>query len=131
MTSLTSSMISQVERGGISPSIDTLKKIANALNVSVGYFFEDEADAAARILGIPLESKPDQETSDLADLDIAEKLAGRPQAKPESSFSREGCQFLLAQTLISMDPSNLFTMSMTPAAVLAKDFTPILAANAD
>ena len=42
MTGLTSSMISQVERGGISPSIDTLKKIANALEVSVGYFFEDE-----------------------------------------------------------------------------------------
>ncbi|MDD2458680.1 MAG: cupin domain-containing protein [Eubacteriales bacterium] len=44
MTGLTSSMISQVERGGISPSIDTLKKIANALEVSVGYFFEDEAE---------------------------------------------------------------------------------------
>jgi transcriptional regulator with XRE-family HTH domain len=42
MTGLTSSMISQVERGGISPSIDTLKKIANALDVSVGYFFENE-----------------------------------------------------------------------------------------
>jgi len=42
MTGLTSSMISQVERGGISPSIDTLKKIANTLEVSVGYFFEDE-----------------------------------------------------------------------------------------
>jgi len=42
MTGLTSSMISQVERGGISPSIDTLKKIANALEVSVGYFFEEE-----------------------------------------------------------------------------------------
>lgn len=48
MTGLTSSMISQVERGGISPSIDTLKKIANVLNVSVGYFFEDEEEIAAR-----------------------------------------------------------------------------------
>lgn len=47
MTDLTSSMISQVERGGISPSIDTLKKIANALEVSVGYFFEDEETPAA------------------------------------------------------------------------------------
>lgn len=41
-TGLTSSMISQVERGYISPSIETLKKIGNALNVSVGYFFEED-----------------------------------------------------------------------------------------
>lgn len=42
MTNLTSSMISQVERAGISPSIETLKKIGNALNVPVGYFFEED-----------------------------------------------------------------------------------------
>ncbi|MDD2534909.1 MAG: helix-turn-helix transcriptional regulator, partial [Eubacteriales bacterium] len=43
-TSLTSSMISQVERAGISPSIETLKKIGNALNVPVSYFFEEKND---------------------------------------------------------------------------------------
>ena len=42
MTGLTSSMISQVERSGISPSIETLKKIGNALDVPVGYFFEED-----------------------------------------------------------------------------------------
>jgi len=42
MTGLTSSMISQVERSGISPSIETLKKIGNALAVPVGYFFEED-----------------------------------------------------------------------------------------
>lgn len=42
MTKLTSSMISQVEKNGKSPSIETLIKIAGALNVKVGYFFENE-----------------------------------------------------------------------------------------
>lgn len=37
---LTTSMISQVERGKISPSIETLKMIGNVLKVPIGYFFE-------------------------------------------------------------------------------------------
>lgn len=41
-TGLTSSMISQVENASISPSIETLKKIGNALDVPVSYFFVDE-----------------------------------------------------------------------------------------
>src|SRR5690554_4347339 len=43
LTGLTTSMISQVERAIISPSIETLKKIGNALEIPVGMFFE-EAD---------------------------------------------------------------------------------------
>lgn len=38
-TGLTSSLISQVERAIISPSIETLKKIAAALDTPLGYFF--------------------------------------------------------------------------------------------
>ncbi len=41
LTGLTVSMISQVERAIISPSIETLKKIGNAMDTPVGYFFED------------------------------------------------------------------------------------------
>lgn len=41
MTGLTTSMISQVERAIISPSIETLKKIGNAMDTPVGNFFED------------------------------------------------------------------------------------------
>lgn len=41
MTGLTVSMISQVERAIISPSIETLKKIGNALDTPVGNFFEE------------------------------------------------------------------------------------------
>jgi transcriptional regulator with XRE-family HTH domain len=37
---LTTSMISQVERGKISPSIETLKMISNVLKVPISYFFE-------------------------------------------------------------------------------------------
>ncbi|MGE5554368.1 MAG: helix-turn-helix domain-containing protein [Betaproteobacteria bacterium] len=37
----TPSLLSQVERGIVTPSIATLKKIADALEVPVGYFFEE------------------------------------------------------------------------------------------
>lgn len=45
-TGLTSSMISQVERSLISPSIDTLKKIGEAIDIPVSYFFEDSNEEA-------------------------------------------------------------------------------------
>ena len=41
MTGLTSSMISQLERALISPSIATLKKICEAMNIPVSYLFDD------------------------------------------------------------------------------------------
>ena len=41
LTKLTTSFISQVERGIVSPSIDSLRKIAEALNVSIGELFEE------------------------------------------------------------------------------------------
>lgn len=40
-TGLTASMISQVERSIISPSIETLKKICNALQIPISVLFED------------------------------------------------------------------------------------------
>lgn len=43
-TGLTSSMISQVERSIIAPSIDTLKKIAAVLDTPLGFFFTDSED---------------------------------------------------------------------------------------
>ena len=41
MTGLTSSMISQLERALISPSISTLKKICEALNIPISYLFDE------------------------------------------------------------------------------------------
>ena len=41
---ITSSMISQVERSVISPSIDTLRKISEVLDVPISHFFEDSDD---------------------------------------------------------------------------------------
>ena len=41
MTGLTSSMISQLERALISPSIATLKKICDALGIPISYLFEE------------------------------------------------------------------------------------------
>jgi transcriptional regulator with XRE-family HTH domain len=42
MTDLTSSMISQLERGLISPSLASLKKICDSLSMPISYLFEDE-----------------------------------------------------------------------------------------
>ncbi len=42
ITGLTVSMISQVERGIISPSIQTLKKIGNAMDIPLSYLFESD-----------------------------------------------------------------------------------------
>ena len=41
-TGLTVSMISQVERGLISPSISTLKKIGNAMDLPLSYLFDEQ-----------------------------------------------------------------------------------------
>mgnify|MGYP000595112165 CR=1 FL=1 len=49
LSGLTTSLISQVERGLISPSIETLKKIGNVLDVPLSLLFEtDERDAGRR-----------------------------------------------------------------------------------
>lgn len=45
-TGLTSSLISQVERNIIAPSIYTLKKIASALDTPLGSFFADSKETA-------------------------------------------------------------------------------------
>ena len=45
MTGLTSSMISQLERALISPSIATLKKICEAMHVPISYLFEEAGPA--------------------------------------------------------------------------------------
>lgn len=48
-TGLTVSLISQVERAIISPSIETLKKIGNAMDTPVGYFFEDVSESEPKV----------------------------------------------------------------------------------
>lgn len=45
LSGLTTSMISQMERGLISPSIETLKKIGNVLDVPLSFLFETEEHA--------------------------------------------------------------------------------------
>lgn len=48
-TGLTSSMISQLERGLISPSIETLKKIGDALDTHIGFLFLEDGDTLDNI----------------------------------------------------------------------------------
>lgn len=42
ITKLTTSFISQVERGIVSPSVDSLRKISQALGVGIGEFFKED-----------------------------------------------------------------------------------------
>lgn len=44
MTELSTGLISQVERDKVVPSINAMIKIANALDVTMGYFFDEETD---------------------------------------------------------------------------------------
>ncbi|MBR0597108.1 cupin domain-containing protein [Sinanaerobacter chloroacetimidivorans] len=55
-TGLTPSMISQVERSIISPSIETLKKIGNALEIPLSVLFED-AEIYTPTSAVPLVSQ--------------------------------------------------------------------------
>lgn len=49
LSGLTTSMISQVERGLISPSIETLKKIGNVLDVPLSFLFETEGEGGRAV----------------------------------------------------------------------------------
>lgn len=42
ITNITSSMISQIERNQVNPSINSLKSIAKALDIPLYYFFQDD-----------------------------------------------------------------------------------------
>ena len=54
VTGLTASMISQVERSIISPSIETLKKICNALQIPLSVLFEDAERSAPAAASPPI-----------------------------------------------------------------------------
>lgn len=71
LTGLTSSTISQVERALISPSIATLKKICDAMNITIGSLFEDTKDSA----GAPEEPEEQNTQADsFSEMDMASHL---------------------------------------------------------
>jgi len=49
-TNVSSSFISQVERGVVYPSVDSLKRIATALHVKLDYLFKEEEDRRKTIV---------------------------------------------------------------------------------
>jgi transcriptional regulator with XRE-family HTH domain/quercetin dioxygenase-like cupin family protein len=65
-TGLTSSTISQVERALISPSIATLKKICDAMDITIGSLFEDAEDASTAADEPEEQSTPQENFPDLA-----------------------------------------------------------------
>ncbi len=69
LSGLTTSMISQMERGLISPSIETLKKIGNALDVPLSFLFE--TDSGRTPLGVNVQpAQPVQEQSELPPVNL-------------------------------------------------------------
>jgi transcriptional regulator with XRE-family HTH domain len=73
LTGLTASTISQVERALISPSISTLKKICDAMQIPIGILFEDSRESKVPLLPKfpttppPTQAEPDA-TFSLADI---------------------------------------------------------------
>ncbi len=61
LTGITSSMISQIEKNQVNPSINSIKNIANALEIPLFYFFQEEVPSTdiivksdkRKVLGIP------------------------------------------------------------------------------
>lgn len=53
MTNLTSSMLSQIERGLANPSINTLSSLSQALNVAVFQFFIEESSNSENLIVTP------------------------------------------------------------------------------
>ena len=49
LASISASMISQIERGVASPSIDALRRLSKALNVAMGVFFESPSEDGVSI----------------------------------------------------------------------------------
>lgn len=72
-TELTVSFLSQVERDAVSPSIDSLRKIAQTLGTRVGAFFEEEVDARKELTLIRRAERP--RTVDKATRSTVEMLA--------------------------------------------------------
>lgn len=48
--SVSASLISDVERGNVEPSISTLKRLADALGVTLKYFFSDPSESTGRVV---------------------------------------------------------------------------------
>lgn len=51
-TELSASFISRMERGDINPSLSSIKKIADALGISIGHLFDDRPYGAAAEAGL-------------------------------------------------------------------------------
>jgi transcriptional regulator with XRE-family HTH domain len=71
---LTTSMISQMERGLISPSIETLKKVGSVLDVPLSLLFETDADVMSSPPSTPASAKPFYSASPVVHPDARKKL---------------------------------------------------------
>ena len=105
LTKLTISFISQVERGIVSLSLDSLRKIALALNVNIGEFFEENfkdftfirKDKALKVVDKETKSSCETLVSDLLGIEMKPlifRLQKGGEIKKEALF-KEGDIFVM------------------------------------
>ncbi len=120
-TNLSISYLSQVERDKTTPSLATLTSIAQALNVSVRYFFETEAEVAYVVRA---EGEPDHLAQSASGERLpltpegshkleVERVTLQPHSAPQqlASFAGEGFAFVLAGTLTVTVGGEQFTLT--------------------
>jgi transcriptional regulator with XRE-family HTH domain len=56
-TGITASMLSQIERGGVNPSVGTLFRLADCLGTTTDYFFQGESEKEAADIVVRQESR--------------------------------------------------------------------------
>jgi transcriptional regulator with XRE-family HTH domain/quercetin dioxygenase-like cupin family protein len=82
---VSASMLSQIETGKVFPSVRSLYSIANALEVSVDYFFPEQNDERAAVSAIGIEATS-QQTLTASEMRDAKLNAGTP---PDKDFTMD------------------------------------------
>ncbi len=118
LSGLTTSMISQMERGLISPSIETLKKIGNVLDVPLSFLFETEGERRTRAI----RCRPNRPCSCLGHRRWYTPVSAKSY-RPEMGSS---CSFSIPT---SMDRLNLFITFISRTVEQAGNNTAIQAMN--
>jgi transcriptional regulator with XRE-family HTH domain len=81
---VSASLISDVERGKVEPSISTLKRVANALGTTLTYFFSDPAQSNGRVV------RADER------LDLSATRGAKLKGEVRSGMKTSGIRFELA-----------------------------------
>ena len=98
---ISANAVSLIERNENSPSVATLQSLAMALNVKMGYFFDDEMDNS--ILHVKAQKRPTLSSQGVRIEGLGENLAGQ-ELEP-----------FLVRHAIAIDMSHVFRYSLLVA----------------